>query len=92
MGIQRWEGRFLTLPRASEPSPDPCTTLAGVALLPLRMFAHDLRRERLVQPFVIDVTFDAHWLTRLKSRPETRAMATFRIWLLAEFAVMPPTP
>ena len=65
---------------------------AGVALLPLRMFAHDLRRERLVQPFAIDVTLGAYWLPRLESRPETRAMATFRTWLLAEFAVMPPIP
>jgi len=28
MGIRSWGGRFLTSPSASEPPPDPCTTLA----------------------------------------------------------------
>jgi LysR family transcriptional regulator of beta-lactamase len=55
----------------------------GVALLPVRMFERDLRQERLVQPFPIEVTLGAYWLTRLKSRPETRAMQVFRAWLLA---------
>jgi LysR family transcriptional regulator, regulator of gene expression of beta-lactamase len=56
---------------------------AGVALLPVRMFEQDLRKERLIQPFPIEVTLGAYWLTRLKSRTYTRAMRTFQDWLLA---------
>jgi LysR family transcriptional regulator, regulator of gene expression of beta-lactamase len=56
---------------------------AGVALLPVCMFERDLRQERLVQPFPIEVTLGAYWLTRLQSRAETRAMRAFRDWLLA---------
>ena len=55
---------------------------AGVALLPVRMFERDLRQERLIQPFPVEVTLGAYWLTRLKSRAETRAMQAFRSWLL----------
>jgi LysR family transcriptional regulator of beta-lactamase len=56
---------------------------AGVALLPVRMFERDLRQERLIQPFLIDVTLGAYWLTRLRTRTETRAMHAFRDWLLS---------
>jgi LysR family transcriptional regulator of beta-lactamase len=56
---------------------------AGVALLPVCMFERDVRQERLIQPFAIEVTLGAYWLTRLKSRAETRAMGAFRDWLLA---------
>jgi LysR family transcriptional regulator of beta-lactamase len=56
---------------------------AGVALLPVRMFERDLREERLMQPFPIEVTLGAYWLTRLKSRMQTRAMQAFHDWLLA---------
>ncbi len=56
------------------------------------MFEHDLRRERLVQPFTAEVTLGAYWLARLKSRPETRAMHTFRSWLLAEPEVRAEAP
>jgi LysR family transcriptional regulator of beta-lactamase len=56
---------------------------AGVALLPVCMFERDVQQERLIQPFPIDVTLGAYWLTRLKSRAETRAMQAFRDWLLA---------
>ena len=55
---------------------------AGVALLPLRMFKHDLRRERLVRPFDVEIRLGVYWLTRLKSRRETPAMQAFRTWLL----------
>lgn len=54
----------------------------GVALLPPAMIAHDLRHERLVQPFAIDVVTGHYWLTRLKSRPVSAAMREFRQWLL----------
>jgi LysR family transcriptional regulator of beta-lactamase len=54
---------------------------AGVALLPVCMFERDVQQERLIQPFPIDVTVGAYWLTRLKSRAVTRAMEAFRDWL-----------
>ncbi len=57
---------------------------AGIALLPARMFDHDLRQGRLVRPFAAEVTLGAYWLTRLQSRPESEALAAFRAWLLAE--------
>lgn len=57
---------------------------AGVALLPARMFERDLRHGRLVRPFAAEVTLGAYWLTRLKSREESAAMAAFRQWLLAQ--------
>jgi LysR family transcriptional regulator of beta-lactamase len=59
----------------------------GVALLPVSMFERDLRQERLIQPFSIDVTLGAYWVTRLKSRAETEAMRVFHDWLLAASAV-----
>jgi LysR family transcriptional regulator of beta-lactamase len=54
---------------------------AGVALLPGRMFEQDLASGRLMQPFALCIDADRYWLTRLKSRPETPAMTTFRSWL-----------
>jgi LysR family transcriptional regulator, regulator of gene expression of beta-lactamase len=57
---------------------------AGVALLPARLFAHDLQAQRLVQPFGTEVTLGRYWLTRLQSKAPTAAMARFREWLLAE--------
>jgi LysR family transcriptional regulator of beta-lactamase len=59
----------------------------GVALLPVCMFERDLRQERLIRPFPIDVTLGAYWLTRLKSRTETQSMRAFRDWLLAASGV-----
>jgi LysR family transcriptional regulator of beta-lactamase len=56
----------------------------GVALLPARMFEHDVRQGRLARPFQAEVSLGAYWLTRLKSRDETPAMAAFRLWLLAQ--------
>jgi len=56
----------------------------GVALLPVRMFEHDIRQGRLTRPFGAEVTLGSYWLTRLKSREETAAMSAFRDWLLAQ--------
>lgn len=56
----------------------------GVALAPSCMFEHELSAGTLVQPFDISVTLGGYWLSRLKSRPTTPAMAIFRHWLLAE--------
>ena len=53
----------------------------GVALLPVRLFEQDLASGRLVQPFDLCVDAGRYWLTRLKSRPETAAMAAVRQWL-----------
>jgi LysR family transcriptional regulator of beta-lactamase len=54
---------------------------AGVALLPARLFEQDLATGRLAQPFGLTVDAGRYWLTRLKSRPETAAMAAVRAWL-----------
>ncbi|MBR0650553.1 LysR family transcriptional regulator [Roseomonas terrae] len=59
---------------------------AGVGLLPARMFDHDLRRGRLVRPFAAEVTLGAYWLTRLRSRPESPALAALRGWLVEQAA------
>ncbi|MBE9605399.1 LysR family transcriptional regulator [Acetobacteraceae bacterium H6797] len=57
---------------------------AGVALLPARMFERDIALGRLVRPFEPEVTLGAYWLTRLKSRKESQAMAAFREWLAGQ--------
>ncbi|MEQ7421169.1 LysR family transcriptional regulator AmpR [Xanthomonas campestris pv. campestris] len=57
---------------------------AGVALLPLRLFAQDLGAGRLACPFPIEIDAGRYWLTRLRSRPESDAEARLRAWLLAE--------
>jgi LysR family transcriptional regulator, regulator of gene expression of beta-lactamase len=56
---------------------------AGVALLPVAMIADDLAQERLMRPFAAEVSTGRYWLTRLKSRPVSSAMAQFQQWLLA---------
>ena len=65
---------------------------AGVALLPPALFAEDLRRERLVQPFAQSVTTGSYWLTRLKSRPVSTALSEFQAWLLAQAAAQRASP
>ena len=59
---------------------------AGVALLPVAMFARDLARGRLVQPFNVDVSIGDYWLTSLKSKAESDAMRAFRAWIVAAAA------
>jgi len=54
----------------------------GVALLPVAMFASELREGRLVQPFEIEVNTGRYWLSWLKSKKETPAMRDFRSWLV----------
>ncbi len=54
---------------------------AGVALAPAAMFEDELTAGRLARPFAAEVDLGAYWLTRLKSKAETRAMAAFRGWL-----------
>lgn len=54
---------------------------AGMAWLPVRMFARELQQGRLVQPFAIELDQGAYWLARLQSRPVSGAMAAFHAWL-----------
>ena len=56
----------------------------GVALAPARMFEQPLREGRIVRPFEIEVSLGGYWLTHLKSRKPTAAMAAFRDWIAAE--------
>ena len=60
---------------------------AGVALLPARMFGHELAQGALVRPFAAEVALGAYWLTRLQSRPETAALGAFRAWLAEQATV-----
>jgi LysR family transcriptional regulator, regulator of gene expression of beta-lactamase len=55
---------------------------AGVALVPVAMFAREIEEGRIVQPFDITASMGSYWLTHLKSRAETPAMKAFRIWML----------
>lgn len=59
---------------------------AGVALLPVNMFARELQGGRLVRPFAVDIETGGYWLTRLKSRRATAGMRIFREWLLGAAA------
>ncbi|WP_039784554.1 LysR family transcriptional regulator [Herbaspirillum huttiense] len=61
---------------------------AGVALLPVQMFERELRQGRLVCPFEQRIVLGAYWLTSLKSRPQTAAMAAFRTWLQSHAGAM----
>jgi len=56
---------------------------AGVALLPVRLFARDLASGRLVQPFALQIHTGRYWLTRLGSRRVNPAMQAFQDWLQA---------
>ncbi len=57
---------------------------SGVALLPVKLFMRELSQGRLVQPFALEVSKGAYWLTRLHSRSNTAAMHVFQQWLLAQ--------
>jgi LysR family transcriptional regulator of beta-lactamase len=54
----------------------------GVALLPVRMFRHELEQGSLVQPFPGEIATGEYWLTALKSKQPTAGMQAFRQWLL----------
>lgn len=56
----------------------------GVALVPVAMFAREIEKRRIVQPFKVTALTGGYWLTRSKSRAETPSMRAFRQWLLAE--------
>lgn len=54
---------------------------AGVALLPVNLFARELQEGRLARPFPLEIENGSYWLTRLKSRRVTGAMGVFRDWI-----------
>jgi len=58
----------------------------GVALVPVRLFERELAEGRVVRPFAHAVSLGGYWLTRLKSRKPTPAMAAFESWILAAAA------
>jgi LysR family transcriptional regulator of beta-lactamase len=60
---------------------------AGVALVPVAMFAREIAEGRVVQPFGVTVSAGSYWLTHLKSRAETPSMNAFRTWILAEIRI-----
>jgi LysR family transcriptional regulator of beta-lactamase len=58
----------------------------GVALAPPAMLPRHLEEGRLVRPFAHQVASGHYWLTWLKSRSTTPAMAAFRDWITAQAA------
>ena len=88
----RWfETARCPLPHIKGPIFDSSITMAqaatqgaGVALLPARMFAEEIRRKRLMQPFDTEVVLGAYWLTSLRSKRPTPAMQSFKTWLTRE--------
>jgi LysR family transcriptional regulator of beta-lactamase len=55
----------------------------GVALAPACMFERELDEGRAARPFRLAVPMGGYWLTSLKSRKPTPAMAAFQTWILA---------
>lgn len=53
----------------------------GIAIAPVEMFSHLLASGQVVQPFATTMAAGSYWLTRLQSRPVTRAMREFATWL-----------
>jgi len=74
---------------SSVPMVDAALQGSGVALAPPLMFQRHLSAGDLVQPFPVYVSKGCYWLTRLKSRPVSNAMATFAAWLKEKAAAMP---
>jgi LysR family transcriptional regulator of beta-lactamase len=56
---------------------------AGVALAPPSMLGRALDDGALVRPFGVEVTTGRYWLTWLKSRAPSPAMAAFRDWIVS---------
>lgn len=75
---------------SSVPMAEAALQGAGVALAPPLMFQRHLSSGDLVQPFPVYVSKGCYWLTRLKSRPVTNAMAIFAAWLKDKVSGMPP--
>jgi LysR family transcriptional regulator, regulator of gene expression of beta-lactamase len=56
----------------------------GVAIAPPALFQREIAAGQLVQPFTVTVDAGSYWLTRLRQREPTRAMAAFQQWCLAQ--------
>jgi LysR family transcriptional regulator of beta-lactamase len=91
--IDEWERWFASIgvapPQARGAVFDSSSSLAevaiqgeGVALLPIKMFARELKKGELVQPFKNEIALGRYWLTSLKSKPQTTGMKAFQQWLL----------
>lgn len=63
---------------------------AGVALLPVEMFARRIAEGRLVQPFKTTVSVGGYFLTWQADRPSTPEMTHFAKWLCASSAKHEP--
>jgi LysR family transcriptional regulator, regulator of gene expression of beta-lactamase len=57
---------------------------AGVALVPVSMFAREIAERRVIRPFDVAVSTGSYWLTYLKSRALTPSMRAFRQYILSE--------
>ena len=57
---------------------------AGVALLPVAMFAREIGEGRLVRPFAAEIVTGRYWLTWLNARERSPAMRAFADWLVRE--------
>ncbi|HET9639620.1 MAG TPA: LysR family transcriptional regulator [Allosphingosinicella sp.] len=55
----------------------------GVALGPACMFERELAEGKAARPFRLEIPMGGYWLTSLKSRKPTPAMAAFQSWILA---------
>jgi LysR family transcriptional regulator, regulator of gene expression of beta-lactamase len=67
----------------------------GIALAPACMFDREIAAGRAARPFAIEIDLGGYWLTRLKSKRPSPAMAAFEDWLVAaagavESAASPP--
>ena len=56
----------------------------GVALAPALMFSRQLRNGSIRRPFQASISLGSYWLTKLKSRKPTAAMAAFAEWIAAQ--------
>jgi LysR family transcriptional regulator, regulator of gene expression of beta-lactamase len=56
----------------------------GIALAPPSMFAREIRRGDIVQPFSEEIDVGGYWLTKLNSKETTPAMTAFKSWLLSQ--------
>nr|WP_303626516.1 LysR substrate-binding domain-containing protein [Roseovarius sp. M141] len=54
----------------------------GIALLPSEMFKSYIQSGRLVTPFTAEITTGRYWLTCMKSREKSPAMAMLEDWLV----------
>jgi len=69
---------------------DVASAGAGVALLPVEMFARRLAEGHLVQPFATTVSAGRYFLTWPAERPSTPAMMDFTRWITRAYAELHP--